>query len=90
MNYLMIGAISGCLVVIMGAFGSHALDGILDDSIWADVPSIDDFSQLEPNLFKPPSYRTSVKIVHDNNYLYIDFFYFVLLQEILIVVKMVR
>ncbi len=27
----MIGAISGCLVVIMGAFGAHALNGILDD-----------------------------------------------------------
>ena len=31
MNYLMIGAISGCLVVIMGAFGAHALNEILDD-----------------------------------------------------------
>ena len=31
MNYLMIGAISGCLVVIMGAFGAHALKEILDD-----------------------------------------------------------
>ena len=31
MNYLMIGAISGCLVVIMGAFGAHTLNEILDD-----------------------------------------------------------
>ena len=31
MNYLMIGAISGCLVVIMGAFGAHVLKEILDD-----------------------------------------------------------
>ena len=31
MNFLMIGAISGCLVVIMGAFGAHALNDILDD-----------------------------------------------------------
>ena len=31
MNYLMIGAISGGLVVIMGAFGAHALNEILDD-----------------------------------------------------------
>ena len=31
MNYLMIGAMSGCLVVIMGAFGAHALNEILDD-----------------------------------------------------------
>ena len=27
----MIGAISGCLVVIMGAFGAHALNEILDE-----------------------------------------------------------
>ena len=27
----MVGAISGCLVVIMGAFGAHALNEILDD-----------------------------------------------------------
>ena len=27
----MIGAMSGCLVVIMGAFGGHALNEILDD-----------------------------------------------------------
>ena len=27
----MIGAISGCLVVILGAFGAHALNKILDD-----------------------------------------------------------
>ena len=31
MNYIIIGAISGCLVVIMGAFGAHALNEILDD-----------------------------------------------------------
>ena len=31
MNYLMIGAIFGCLAVIMGAFGAHALNEILDD-----------------------------------------------------------
>ena len=31
MNPLIIGAISGCLVVIMGAFGAHALNEILDD-----------------------------------------------------------
>ena len=31
MNYLMIGTISGCIVVIMGAFGAHALNELLDD-----------------------------------------------------------
>ena len=31
MNYLLIGAISGCLVVALGAFGAHALKEILDD-----------------------------------------------------------
>jgi uncharacterized membrane protein YgdD (TMEM256/DUF423 family) len=31
MNFLMWGAISGCLVVILGAFGAHGLKDILDD-----------------------------------------------------------
>ena len=31
MNYLMYGAISGCFVVILGAFGAHGLKDILDD-----------------------------------------------------------
>ena len=31
MNFLVIGAISGCLVVILGAFGAHGLKDILDE-----------------------------------------------------------
>ena len=31
MNFLIIGAISGCLVVILGAFGAHGLKEILDE-----------------------------------------------------------
>ena len=31
MNYFVIGAISGCLVVILGAFGAHVLKDILDE-----------------------------------------------------------
>jgi len=31
LNYLVIGAISGCLVVILGAFGAHGLKDILDE-----------------------------------------------------------
>ena len=31
MNYFAIGAISGCLVVILGAFGAHGLKDILDE-----------------------------------------------------------
>ena len=31
MNYLMIGSISGCMVIIIGAFGAHAFNELLDD-----------------------------------------------------------
>ena len=31
MNLLLIGSISGCLVVILGAFGAHYLKNVLDD-----------------------------------------------------------
>ena len=33
MNFLVIGAISGCLVVILGAFGAHGLKDILDEHV---------------------------------------------------------
>ena len=31
MNFLAIGAISGCLAVILGAFGAHGLKDVLDE-----------------------------------------------------------
>ena len=31
MNFITIGAISGCVVVILGAFGAHGLKDVLDD-----------------------------------------------------------
>jgi uncharacterized membrane protein YgdD (TMEM256/DUF423 family) len=31
LNFLVIGAISGCLVVILGAFGAHGLKDVLDE-----------------------------------------------------------
>ena len=31
MNFLAIGAISGCLVVILGAFGAHGLKNVFDE-----------------------------------------------------------
>jgi len=31
LNFLVIGAVSGCLVVILGAFGTHGLKDILDE-----------------------------------------------------------
>ena len=31
MNFLAIGAISGCLVVILGAFGAHGLKDVFDE-----------------------------------------------------------
>ncbi len=31
MNFFMWGALSGCIVIILGAFGAHALKEVLDD-----------------------------------------------------------
>ena len=33
MNYLMIGAILGCFVVILGAFGAHGLESMIGDKM---------------------------------------------------------
>ena len=43
MNYLMIGAMLGCFVVILGAFGAHGLKDILDDVFSKGGPGTENF-----------------------------------------------
>lgn len=51
--------------------GSVALDGRLDESVWADAPFVSDFLQKEPNEGAIPDERTEVRILYDDHYLYI-------------------
>lgn len=47
------------------------IDGKLNESDWNKAVPITDFIQKNPNQGSPSSYKTEVKILHDNNYLYI-------------------
>lgn len=49
------------------------IDGILDDEVWNNAPSVSDFIQFEPDKDKPASVRTVAKILYDNDYIYVAF-----------------
>ncbi len=51
--------------------GTIQLDGVLDDAGWAAAPVIDRFIQKDPNEGEPVSERTEVRIVYDDEALYI-------------------
>jgi hypothetical protein len=47
------------------------LDGKLDDPAWATAQSIDQFLEYEPNQGAETRFKTDVRIVHDDKYLYV-------------------
>ena len=47
------------------------LDGFLDDRIWQDAPSLDGFVQAEPFEGQPGSERTDVRMLYDNEAIFV-------------------
>jgi len=47
------------------------IDGVLDEAIWADAPVIDDFRQIEPVEGAEPSQRTEVRLLYNDDFLYV-------------------
>ena len=47
------------------------LDGKLDEPAWRDAPVTDDFTQIDPEEGKPASQRTEVRVVYDDDALYV-------------------
>jgi hypothetical protein len=49
------------------------MDGLLDDAAWQNVPIATDFVELRPTAgnHEKPEERTEVKIIYDNNAIYI-------------------
>jgi hypothetical protein len=49
------------------------MDGALDDAVWQNVPIATDFVELQPNAgrHEKPEERTEVKIIYDNNAIYV-------------------
>ncbi|MGH7555213.1 MAG: carbohydrate binding family 9 domain-containing protein, partial [Longimicrobiales bacterium] len=50
------------------------IDGDLSDAVWAKAAVIDNFTQREPNPYQPPTERTVVRILYDENNLYFSFY----------------
>ena len=47
------------------------IDGLLDDEIWKNTPSISDFIQNSPNEGGIPTQQTEVKVMYDNFAVYV-------------------
>lgn len=50
------------------------IDGILDETVWDNVPEATDFLQYEPFNDRPASLPTKVKFIYDDNAIYIGAF----------------
>ncbi len=52
---------------------SHAIsvDGVLDEDAWNEVEALDGFMLNFPNDSLPPTFKTSVKMTFDDEYLYV-------------------
>jgi len=48
-----------------------AIDGFLDDKVWKDAPVATDFIQFEPYNKEQSSERTEVRMLYDDNFIYI-------------------
>jgi len=49
------------------------VDGSLDEPAWEKAPEAGDFVQFSPERGKPPSVKTSVKILYDEKFIYFGF-----------------
>ena len=47
------------------------IDGRLDDEIWAQAPAADHFRQRDPNEGQPATERTEIRLLYDDNALYV-------------------
>jgi hypothetical protein len=53
------------------ASGPVNLDGRLDESAWASAPVTDSFTQIDPDEGKPSSQHTEVRVLYDDEALYV-------------------
>jgi hypothetical protein len=53
------------------ATGAIHIDGVLDEAAWKDAPVADDFMESYPNVGARPSDRTEVRVLYDDNALYV-------------------
>ena len=51
--------------------GLVSVDGVLDEPVWAEAEPVTDFVQSKPNTGYPASERTVVRVLYDDQNLYI-------------------
>ena len=57
--------------VVYRATGEIKVDGVLDEKTWENAPEITNFRDISGDGFPDPLYKTTAKILWDDNYLYI-------------------
>jgi len=50
------------------------IDGLLDEPVWNNVPNAVDFQQIHSDRDNPEVVSTTVKILYDNEFLYLSFY----------------
>jgi hypothetical protein len=60
--------------VRIDASEAPVIDADLSDPVWAKAAVVDDFTQRLPNPYAPPTERTVVRILYDENNLYFSFY----------------
>jgi hypothetical protein len=66
------------------------IDGDLSDPAWAKGAVIDNFTQRSPNPYEPATERTVVRILYDENNLYVSFYAYDRAPEEIVVRNMQR
>ncbi|MBD0283898.1 MAG: carbohydrate binding family 9 domain-containing protein [Flavisolibacter sp.] len=69
-HYLFLAAQSKSIPAVK-ASGAIKIDGNLDETAWQDAPVATDFTQLFPEAGKPALAKTEVRILYDNDAVYI-------------------
>ena len=64
----------GIRVVRIDTAEAPVIDADLSDAAWEKAAVIDDFTQRSPNPYEPATERTVVRILYDENNLYISFY----------------
>ncbi len=49
------------------------IDGVLDEAVWQDAPAASDFRQRDPEEGRPASETTELRVVYDDDALYVGF-----------------
>ena len=49
------------------------IDGVLNDAVWSNAVVLSDFIQFDPYNLQAATVKTEVRVLYDNDYLYIAF-----------------